>query len=64
LMSIKNFEPHFLMKALVDLCKEVNGLYQTHHIKDNEDNKQMFTKKLAQIEQACKFLGLYSIDEV
>jgi arginyl-tRNA synthetase len=64
LMSIKNLEPHYLLKAVVDYCKGVNSLYQTHRIKDNDENKLMFTKKLAQIEQACKLLGLYSIDRV
>ena len=64
LMSVKNLEPHFLMKAVVDYCKEINNLYQTHRIQGNEENKLMFTKKLAQVEQACKLLGLYSIEKV
>lgn len=64
LMSVKNMEPNILMKALVGLCKEVNSMYQTHIIKDNPENKEMFTKKLSQIEGAAKLLGLYSIDRV
>lgn len=64
MMGVKHLEPHYLMKALVEYCKVVNNLYGSHRIQGNEKNKLMFTKKLAQIEQASKLLGLYSIDRV
>jgi len=64
IMAQKQIEPHTFLKAVLAYCKEINNLYQNHIIKDNPKNKEMFTQKLAQLEKAIQYLGLYSVDRV
>jgi arginyl-tRNA synthetase len=56
--------PKILFEELVDLCKDINILYMTHHIKDNNENKIMFEEKLSDLIHGCKLLGLFIIDKV
>lgn len=62
--SVNTMSPSYLFGGLVNICKKVNGLYQTHYIQDNEDNKKMFSVLLSDIELASKKLGLFSVQKV
>ena len=59
-----SMEPNCLFNALVELCKDINGLYVTHHIKDNTENQQMFQKLTNDLVHGCEKLGLFIIDKV
>ena len=57
-------EPNFLFNALVDLCKHINTLYATHHIKDNPINQDIFQKLTNDLILGCEKLGLFIVDKV
>ena len=57
-------EPNHLFNALIDLCKDMNGLYATHHIKDNPYNQAMFQIMTNDLILGCKKLGLFIVDKV
>jgi arginyl-tRNA synthetase len=59
-----NFTPNSLLESLLVLCKKVNALYVTHHIKDNEENQKMFSVYLDDIELGMKKLGMFPVDKV
>lgn len=56
--------PSVLFQALVELCKEINSLYTTHHISGNEDNKAMFSKLMSDLYVGMKKIGLFEVDNV
>lgn len=64
LRAKNNLEPNILLKALEDLCKEINGMYGTHKIEGNEENGSMFQPYLDDLYTGMKMLGMYSIDSV
>lgn len=64
LKSASNFAPNILFEMIVDACKEINGLYVEHTIKDNDENKKMFQEKLSQVLWGCQKLGLFFIHKV
>jgi arginyl-tRNA synthetase len=57
-------EPHILFNSLIDKAKEINKLYNTHHIKDNEENTKLFSEFLTDLELGMDYLGLFKIDKV
>jgi hypothetical protein len=59
-----NLKPNILFEALVEHCKNINALYLTHTIKDNEENKLMFNGLLSDLLYGCNMLGLFTIDKV
>jgi arginyl-tRNA synthetase len=56
--------PIYLFNACVDLCKEINNLYVTHHIDGNEENKKMFSVLLGDLALGMKKLGMFEVDRV
>ncbi len=59
-----NLKPNILFEALVEHSKNINALYLTHTIKDNEENKQMFNLLLSDLVYGCNILGLFTIEKV
>lgn len=53
-----------LFNALVELCKEINTLYVTHHISGNEENKIRFSKLMSDLHLGMKKIGMFEIDNV
>jgi len=64
LKAKSNLRPNLLFDGLYELCHEINSLYVTHHIKDNEENKVMFANLLHDLILGCKKLGLFQINKV
>lgn len=64
LKSKVNLKPNILFEGLVELCKEINLLYNTLIIKDNKDNKKIFEEKLSDLSFGFKKLGLFNIKKV
>ena len=64
LKSKVNLKPNILFEGLVELCKDINLLYNTLIIKGNEDNKSMFEEKLSDLSFGFKKLGLFNIKKV
>lgn len=64
LMSQSKLNPRYLFDALVDLCKDINQLYITHHISGNDENKKMFAPMLTDLVLGMNKLGLFEIDKV
>jgi hypothetical protein len=62
--SIVNLSPSILFKELVDHCKEINKLYETHYIKDNPENIELFSNLISDLGLGMKNLGLFSVDKV
>ncbi len=59
-----NLKPNILFEAILKHCKDINYLYGTHIIKDNETNKNMFDIKLSDLIHGVKLLGMFVIDKV
>lgn len=59
-----NLSPNLLFDGLVNHCKKINKLYDTHYIKGNSDNIKMFSDLISDLELGMKKLGLFSIDKV
>jgi arginyl-tRNA synthetase len=64
LKAKNNFAPNILFDAVIDLCKEINGLYVEHTIQGNDENKKMFEEKLSQVLWGCQKLGMFFIEKV
>lgn len=64
LRAKNNLEPNILLKALEDLCKEINGMYGTHKIEGNYENKEMFQPYLDDLFTGMHKLGMFEIDSV
>lgn len=64
LKAKNNLKPNMLFEGLVKLCNDINSLYKTHIIKDNEENKKMFSTLLSDLLLGCEKLGLFSIKKV
>lgn len=62
--SMNSKEPHHLFNALFKHCMHMNGLYKTHRIVGNEQNKLMFSDMMADLELGLRTLGLFSINSV
>jgi arginyl-tRNA synthetase len=59
-----NLSPNILFDILVNHCKMINKLYETHYIKDNTDNIKLFSNLISDLEFGMSKLGLFSIDKV
>lgn len=57
-------QPNILFEGIVDLCKDINSLYPTHIIKDNDTNKQMFQLMVDDLILGADKLGMFIIDKV
>jgi arginyl-tRNA synthetase len=64
LKTKSNLSPNILFEALVNHCKMINKLYETHYIKDNPENIEKFSKLISDLELGMSKLGLFSIDKV
>lgn len=64
LKSKCNLSPNILFNGLLNHCKKINKLYETHYIKDNSENIKMFSDLISDLELGMKKLGLFSIDTV
>lgn len=62
--SKDKLSPNILFKSLVDLAKEINSLYVNHHIKDNEQNQEMFQPLLDNLAYGMRRLGMHEIEKV
>lgn len=62
--AYNNLSPNVLFEVIVDLCKEINGLYIEHTIKGNKENEIMFQEKLSHVLWGCQKLGLFFINKV
>lgn len=59
-----NLSPNLLFEALVKHCKSINKLYETHYIKDNKENIELFSTLISDLELGMSKLGMFSIDKV
>lgn len=57
-------EPNYLFNGLIDLCKNISGLYITHKIKENTENQLMFQKLTNDLVLGCEKLGLFIVEKV
>ena len=64
LKSKVNITPNILFEALVKHCKKINKLYDTHYIKDNQENIELFSNLISDLELGMKKLGMFSIKKV
>ena len=64
LKSKCNLSPNLLFEALVNHCKKINKLYETHYIKGNDENIKMFSDLISDLELGMNKLGMFSIDKV
>lgn len=56
--------PQLLFNGLVQHCKKINSLYETHYIKDNPENIKMFQILLSDLAFGMKSLGMFEINKV
>lgn len=59
-----NLSPNILFNGLINHCKKINKLYDTHYIKGNDDNIKLFSDLISDLELGMKKLGLFSVDKV
>lgn len=59
-----NLAPNLLFDALVNHCKKINKLYETHYIKGNDKNIKLFSDMISDLELGMKKIGLFTIDKV
>lgn len=64
LKARKTLHPNVLFEALVNHAKGISTMYQTHRIKDNEDNRMRFGFLLHDLLHGMKRLGMFDIDKV
>jgi arginyl-tRNA synthetase len=64
LKSKYSVQPNILFEGVVNLCKEINTLYATHQIRDNEENKKIFQTLVDDLIVGANKLGLFLIDKV
>jgi len=64
LKSKINLTPNILFESLVKHSKKINKLYEKHYIKDNQDNIEMFSNLISDLEFGLKNLGMFSIKKV
>ncbi len=64
LKSKANLSPNLLFESLVKHCKSINKLYETHYIKDNKENIELFSTLISDLELGMSKLGMFSIDKV
>jgi arginyl-tRNA synthetase len=64
LKSKVNLSPNLLFESLVKHCKSINKLYETHYIKDNKENIELFSTLISDLELGMSKLGMFSIDKV
>lgn len=64
LKSKCNLSPSLLFEALVNHCKKINKLYETHYIKDNQDNIKLFSDLISDLEFGMLNLGMFSVEKV
>ena len=64
LKSKCNLSPNILFNGLLNHCKKINKLYETHYIKDNVENIKLFSDLISDLELGMKKLGLFSVDIV
>lgn len=62
--SKTNLSPNILFDALVKHCKKINSLYETNYIKNNDENKKLFSNLISDLELGMNRLGLFSINKV
>lgn len=59
-----NLKPNLLLTSLIDHCKNINQLYETHIIKDNVENKKLFQNLVYDLVLAVEELGLFIINKI
>lgn len=64
LKALNSLSPNILFEGLVDHAKIISGLYITHKIKDNDENKIMFSKLSADLMLGMNLMGLFDIEKV
>jgi arginyl-tRNA synthetase len=64
LKSKCNLSPNLLFNSLVNHCKLINKLYETHYIKNNIENIKMFSDLISDLELGMKKLGMFPVDKV
>lgn len=62
--SKMNLSPSTLFEALVKHCKIINKLYETHYIKGDETNIEIFSNLISDLELGMGKLGMFSINKV
>lgn len=59
-----SLQPNILFEELVEHCKKINSLYDTHTIKNNPHNTVMFQKLTDDLMLACSELGLFKVNKI
>jgi arginyl-tRNA synthetase len=57
-------KPNILFEGIIEHCKKINILYETHHIKDNETNYKIFQDLTSDLVLAFSEIGLFPIEKV
>lgn len=57
-------KPNVLFEGIIDHCKKINTLYETHYIKDNEINYKKFQELTSDLVLAFSEIGLFPIEKV
>lgn len=61
LKSKATLNPSILFEAIIEVCADINSLYITHHIKDNDENNKMFEVLISNVLLGAHRLGLFTI---
>lgn len=59
-----NLAPNILFDELVKHCKHINALYETHYIKDNPENIELFSNLITDLELGMLSLGMFPVKKV
>lgn len=62
--SCNMLRPNLLFTGLLEHCNKINSLYQTHTIKGNQSNLDMFSKLLSDLCLGAEKLGLFYIPKI
>jgi arginyl-tRNA synthetase len=64
LKAKQNLSPNILFDSLINHCKKINKLYETHYIKGNDENIKLFSDLISDLELGMKKIGMFPVDKV
>lgn len=59
-----NLSPNILFDSLINHCKKINKLYETHYIKGNDENIKLFSDLISDLELGMEKIGMFPVDKV
>lgn len=64
LKAMNNMSPNILFEGIIDHAKIISGLYITHKIKGNDENKIIFESLASDLLLGMNLMGLFDVDKV